>query len=594
MAFIYPTKEDISVMPYAERKVYEALEEKLGNDFYIFHSVEWMKRKRKGSETWKENDFVILNKDLGALVLEVKGGDIEYNGTVFNQSNTQTGVISVLDPEKRKDPLSQAVEGKRHFKRLLEKKISVADPGRSFKGRFPVEAAVWFPGCDISEKIKDFPPGYREAGPAILDIGSFGNVSQAIHDVFDFYGSGDKADITDAEFREIVDLIASDFVMIAVKPAGKGIDGHTYLKLSKEQTEVLDYISGHSFAKIMGLASTGKTLIAKEAAARFGREGKKVLFLCYNDVLCRYLKKHYPFENVTYYDICSFVRDLSGSDADLSENDVRAEALESIDSDRIDFDIVIIDEAISFHDREIIYFKNFAESGNGGFYMFYDERQGDSAAVTMPEWAIDDMENGYDDGNILFLRKNYRNTFEIGRTASKLARLYEKRKYLKNGEKPTLTFGGEDPTAKLEKLVKILTGDEYGYDAGDIAILSLCWKEEFSVLADIDEIAGIPVTRDPIAWESDRLSILFTGAEKFNGLESRVVIVIDVNDEWDFWDSMVFYIACTRATEFLSILVDLDDEKLQYVLMDYKRYKSSRPKRMIAEGIRVDLLNPDE
>ncbi len=225
--------------------------------------------------------------------------------------------------------------------------------------------------------------------------------------------------------------------------------------------------------------------------------------------------------------------------------------------------------------------------------MFYDERQGNSTEISFPEWLYNDIMNGYNDGNTLFLRKNYRNTFEIGRTANRIGHIHEKRKFLKNGEKPTLTFGGGDPAAKLEKLVKIFTGDEYGYSAGDIAILSLRWKEEFSVLADIDEIAGIPVTRDPIAWESDRSSILFTGARKFNGLESRVVIVIDVNDDWDFFDSMVFYIACSRATEFLSILVDADDRTIWMIAKEMNFYKS-RPKRTIAGDIRVDLLNPDE
>ena len=42
MANIYPIKEDLSEVPFAELKVYEALE-KLGKNFYIFHSVQWQK-----------------------------------------------------------------------------------------------------------------------------------------------------------------------------------------------------------------------------------------------------------------------------------------------------------------------------------------------------------------------------------------------------------------------------------------------------------------------------------------------------------------------------------------------------------------------
>ena len=45
MANIYPIKEDLSEVPFAELKVYEALE-KLGKNFYIFHSVQWLKKTK--------------------------------------------------------------------------------------------------------------------------------------------------------------------------------------------------------------------------------------------------------------------------------------------------------------------------------------------------------------------------------------------------------------------------------------------------------------------------------------------------------------------------------------------------------------------
>lgn len=64
---------------------------------------------------------MIINRNLGALVLEIKGGDIEYTGTVFHQINTQTEEVSVLDPKKKKDPLSQAIDGAYHYRRVFEK-----------------------------------------------------------------------------------------------------------------------------------------------------------------------------------------------------------------------------------------------------------------------------------------------------------------------------------------------------------------------------------------------------------------------------------------------------------------------------------------
>lgn len=172
VANIYPIKEDLSEVPFAELKVYEALE-KLGKNFYIFHSVQWLKKTKKWAATWKENDFLIINRNLGALVLEIKGGDIEYTGTVFHQINTQTEEVSVLDPKKKKDPLSQAIDGAYHYRRVFEKITKATETRMALDDRFPVEVAVWFPGCKIGEKMKKFPLAYREAEQAVLDLSSF-------------------------------------------------------------------------------------------------------------------------------------------------------------------------------------------------------------------------------------------------------------------------------------------------------------------------------------------------------------------------------------------------------------------------------------
>ena len=102
-------------------------------------------------------------------------------------------------------------------------------------------------------------------------------------------------------------------------------------------------------------------MIAKEAAKNFGEEGRKVLFLCFNKFLYVDLKKKYPYTNVTYYNIHSLISVYSNNTEDLSDASKRAEILERISWDDLDFDDVIIDEAQDFHDREIVYFKEYAE-----------------------------------------------------------------------------------------------------------------------------------------------------------------------------------------------------------------------------------------
>lgn len=580
MANIYPIKEDLSELPFAELKVYEALE-KLGKNFYVFHSVQWLKKTKKWTATWKENDFLIINRNLGALVLEVKGGDIEYTGTVFHQINTQTEEVAVLDPKKKKDPLSQAIDGAYHYRGVFEKISRATETRMALDDRFPVEVAVWFPGCEIGEKIKKFPLAYREAEQAVLDLKSFEEGPQAIYDVFDFYGSREKVDITDYEFNKILEAIASDFELITAPAVKKEELDYAFLKLTHEQMGLLDYISEQRFATIQGVAGTGKTLIAKEAAKNFGEQGRKVLFLCFNKFLYADLKRKYPYTNVTYYNIHSFIKAYGNSTDDLSNSDKRAEILEGISWDDLDFDDVVIDEAQDFHDREIIYFKEFAELKDGRFFAFYDKNQV-VQTDKVPEW-IEKSECR------LLLTKNCRNTYEIALTAYNVIDVELNQKIqMMNGEKTRLTFVQCNPMGKLVKLLRMLIGDKYGYDYSDIVILTLKTESE-SIMNNIDKISGIPITR-----EKSNSSILFTTAKKFKGLESRVIIIVDI-DEASFNDEKKkrnFYVACSRATQYLLLVVDGDDQKVKSIA-DCISGPNYAPKGKIAMKTQAALLNLD-
>ncbi|MBP3817713.1 MAG: DEAD/DEAH box helicase family protein [Butyrivibrio sp.] len=337
MAQMYPNKEDLTEVPYSELRVYDLLSN-LGKNFTIFHSVQWVKRGSKWKSTWKENDFLILNRNLGALVLEVKGGDIECKGGVFHQINTSTKEISVLDPQKKNDPLSQAIDGIYHYRKLIDR----ISPDLS--DRFPIEAAVWFSTCTVKDKIEKFPLKYREVSGAVLGDEDFSLGSQAINNVFDFYLNREKVNITDEEYDKIIDSIASDFELITAPGVRKGELDRAFLKLTNEQTGLLDYISEQKNATIQGVAGTGKTLIAIEAARRFGDEGRKVLFLCFNRMLFTYLKKSFPYPNVIYYNIHTFISQYRLG-ADTSSSMKRALELQKIDWDELDFDDVVIDEA---------------------------------------------------------------------------------------------------------------------------------------------------------------------------------------------------------------------------------------------------------
>lgn len=360
--------------------------------------------------------------------------------------------------------------------------------------------------------------------------------------------------ITDEEFEKIVDMIAADFDLITAPGAKKSALEKAFLKLTNEQTGLLDYISEQNNATIQGVAGTGKTLIAKEAARRFGAEGRRVLFLCFNRMLFSFLSHMYPYENVTYYNIHTFITKYATEWRDLSSPKDRAQALMSIDWDELEFDDVIIDEGQDFDNDEIIYFKEFCELVEGHFFVFYDKNQLLTTAE-VPKWVRDSECK-------LVLTKNCRNTYEIALTSYNVIDVELNQKItMVNGDKTSISFVKGDPLMKLSRLIKYYTDDQNGYSYSDIVILSLK-KEEDSILYGIHKISGIPISR-----EANNSSILFTTAIKYKGLESKVIIVTDI-DENAFGGEekkRIFYVACSRATQRLSLFINTDEEGVKRI-----------------------------
>ena len=115
-------------------------------------------------------------------------------------------------------------------------------------------------------------------------------------------------------------------------------------------------------------------------------------------------------------------------------------------------------------------------------------------------------------------------------------------------------------------------------------------KEEDSILRQIHKISGIPITR-----EKTNSSILFTTASKFKGLESRVVIIVDI-DESSFADEekkRMFYVACSRATQYLNLFINGDEQKIKAIADTIDSRGHFAAKGRIAMKTQAKLLELD-
>ena len=545
MAKMFPPS--ISILsedtPLAERLVYEALE-KLPNEYIVFHSVQWTKQNKRKNFTWKENDFLIFHPRHGIVVMEVKGGEISCKDGEIYQKNTKTGEITKI--KEGSDPYTQAKKGMFHYREIFENLLD----------RLPFMVAVWFPGSKITSETH-LPSNYEEIKYAILDSEDLEAVSgktmeQNLKNIYKNYGSDSFMALNDFEIKYIIDTIAPDFDLIPSPSIIKVDLDRQFIRLSNEQNGLLDYIEEQNFATIQGAAGTGKTVVAKEAARRFADEGRKVLFLCFNTFLYEHLRDDCAYENVTYLNIHALAAKYTTKDILQEQN--RIEAIESIEPEDFDYDDIIIDEAQDLNNAEVIHLKMIMELKEGHFYAFYDKNQ-ILLKDDIPKW-IHDAECK------LILTRNCRNTYEIACTAYNVIDTEVKQKLNAiSGVKPTICFAGSGEAAidTLEKLIRFYMNDENGYKENEITLLSL-HSEEKSFLNGKTKIGSIPFVR-----KRDGKHIFMTTANKFKGLEGKVIIIIDIDEasfSEDKWKRR-FYVACSRATHRLSLFISADQEQMK-------------------------------
>ncbi len=84
MARLIPKIDPSLIQNSGERIVAQALVEQLPSNCLIYHSFPWLRPQRHEKNNVPylqpgEADFVIVHPDLGILILEVKGGGIEYD-----------------------------------------------------------------------------------------------------------------------------------------------------------------------------------------------------------------------------------------------------------------------------------------------------------------------------------------------------------------------------------------------------------------------------------------------------------------------------------------------------------------------------------
>ena len=547
---------------YGEQNIYSALE-KLSSEYIVFHSVHWHKKSPQGHVKWGESDFAVFHPKRGLLVIEVKSGGIEHSEGRWTQINSVT-----QERYKMKDPMIQAERSKFTFADLM---ASSDDTLHTYW----VEAAVWFPSINAIANT-DWPPAYSSGN--VLFENDLTNPQKSIEKVFNYYGMHEKPYYSQADVDFLIKTLSPKFDAIPSLSASLREQAYMFNRMTQEQSYLLDYLDEQKNAAIQGGAGTGKTMLAIEKAKRLSLDGK-VLFLCFNKFLLDFLKNTYSETlcNVEFFNLPALVCKQK-SVPDCGGNLGISDYLNSFDNYPWQYKHIIIDEGQDFLEEHITLLSTIAELYDGNFYVFYDKNQLVQQRHAL-EW-VKTIECR------LVLSANCRNTKSIATTSNKPIGIEEVKMRMDiPGGKPNFHIVGskEQLLERIDKIIRSYTAK--GMQKKQVVILT-AKTEETSILYGTASVGSYSLSH-----EVTESGVLFTSARKFKGLESDIIIMVDVDENTFASDEArrVFYVGTSRAKHCLEIVAISDDKHISVLSETLTGQKNKNAKMQIGSYLKVKI-----
>lgn len=552
--------------PAGEAILFHKLKDDPGTEgWVVLHSLE-MRRHRTKSEG--EIDMVILAPGKGVLCLEVKGCEVtRKDGQWIYPYGTSV-----------EGPFRQASRAMHSLRDYIEKRDDSLSGLLFF-------SAVAFTRIHFNE---DSPEWHSWQ---IIDIHALGRmpISKIIARIFEHahrhislvpashkWYNEQQSRPTPDQVRRLSGLLRGNFEYM-VQPKGdvQRIE-ESLLRLTEEQYEVLDALQENSRVVIKGLAGTGKTFLAIEAARRAVNDGKRVLLLCFNRLLGESM-------NMVVRDITAngrgelrcahlhgLLREFVGTSVNFRDEnefwsrELPARAIDSLledDRPALQFDLLLVDEAQDILTEEYLDVLDFLVKGGlaGGHWVLFGDfdRQaiyligGSRTAATMLEILRHRTLNYA----TFTLRINCRNAAPIAETMTLACNVnpgYSR--YLHEmegaGVDPRFWSDAEDQSEKLDAVISEL---RHAFHTDEIIVLSL--KSDDRSCAGQYSVSG-QGRYAPYRESANKGKglIRFSSVHAFKGLEAPAIIVTDIV-RLDDQSRALLYVAMSRARVRLILLM---------------------------------------
>lgn len=565
---IPPFMDSRSIRSNGEKKLFDALGS-LSDDYVVIHSLGIADHRQK---MYGEIDFVIICSE-GILCLEVKGGLVHRENGIWlftdrhGQENTKT-----------EGPFDQVIGGM----------LSLRD---KLRWKFPPDSQIYKCQFACGVVFPDMP--FTQNGPDVIpeiifdSRSSFVQLEQYILNTFKHWRNrlqmkyGYFGGILNADSIKKTEIyLRGDFGFV---PPLKYILDQTeanLLQLTKEQSDRLSMAIQNPRIILEGVAGTGKTLLSMEYARKQAVSGKRVLYLCYNTTLARYLQFCERNNNSQLKDnfiIDSFhghiikeAKRLGWVEDKITEmnNEFFTIIMPEIFCDFASqtgynkFDTLVIDEGQDLLRIEyLICMDHLLKGGleNGCWHICYDPNQ---------NLYNKDLDEGLSyirniHHTYLTLDTNCRNTKPVGVYNTLYTGVKPARFFRVNGEGVSAeAYEGYNNEKKMVLAsVRRLIGQ--GVNPGSIVLLS---KHKFEDSC----LEGKNIFKDTCSFQNiadyqpallvDK-SIKFSTVHSFKGMEAQIIFFLDVDSFLGQKIRLLNYTAMSRACSLLYIFYDKRAQK---------------------------------
>jgi hypothetical protein len=249
----------------SEEKVYQALLEALSPDDAIVCNFEFSDLSLGDVEI----DFILLIKDLGLVVIEVKGGHISFDGNDWIQSDSKSSRII--------HPAGQAKRNMNTFREFLRNRWS--------QGNIKSDWIVCFPDSQVKETNSPDLPLEK-----IVDKNNLKYILSTIKSNLDAKSNA-AAPTGSAWIEAALKHLQPKNVKDIDKESALGNNYSHVRELTHQRIQLLEQLSDNEKFFVFGPAGSGKTWLAFEQAKIWIEQGLKIGILAFNRGLVTYMQK---------------------------------------------------------------------------------------------------------------------------------------------------------------------------------------------------------------------------------------------------------------------------------------------------------------